>query len=246
MTDQRKMGRKDVAILLLAVCALSLFSVYYVSAAPQGATIVGTPTVDTGPTRSPGSATHPGGRIITMTLTLEQQNNGWKAYVGNATGTYVLQNAVNQSIYEWALSTVGGEVYISRGATVNFSAVVCANTTTMTAENTFFGFVGSDADSINKTFNATAHSAINIGSTTIGANTCPSTALWINDTIQQQSSSATFQEIVLSDGSNLVYTSILNNDKPGFSNATYDFQAIIPDNRSSATGAAYYFYLELG
>jgi hypothetical protein len=238
--------RRNVTFLVACLLMVSFASVYLASAAPQGATIVGTPSVDTGPTVAPTSRTDPGGRIITLGLNLEQQNSGWKAYIGNTTGTYVLQNANNFSIYEWPLTTASGEVYISRSAAVNFTTIVCANASHIQAENTALGFSGGDSDSINRTFNATAHATMVVGTTTLLANNCPSTSLWVNDTRQVQSSAAIWQEILLSDGSNLVYASVINNDASGFNNYTHDFQAIIAENRTSPTGTPYYFYLELG
>ena len=240
-----RFGRELAVLALVFGLVLASYS-YLADALPQGATL-GTPSVDTGPTVVPDSLTNPGGRIITVDLSLEQQNGGWKAYIGNVSGLYVLQNAVGDSIYEWPLSLVQGEVYISRNASINFSSISCAGTSVITAENTFFGYAGADDDAINKTFNSTAHRTFDVGPTNIPANTCPATALWVNDTQQGQSSSAIWQEVLLNDSSNrLVYASLMNNDRSGFDTATYDFQAIIADNRSSVSGTTYYFYVELG
>jgi hypothetical protein len=60
-------------------------------------------------------------------------------------------------------------------------------------------------------------------------------------------SSSSFQEVVLSDGSNLVYTSLLANDANGFDNKTHDFEMIVGENGhlGDTTSTPYYFYLEL-
>ncbi|MBW2990749.1 hypothetical protein KY348_03525 [Candidatus Woesearchaeota archaeon] len=250
MNNKSQAKKSGILLLYLAVtlvlCGLSL---YLANAIPQGATVSGAPSVDTGPNTTPDSRTDDGGEIITLVLDLEQQNDAWKAYVGNVTGTYVLKSSNNFSIYEWPIGTsVDGEVYISRNDSLNFSsgAITCATLTEMSADNTFFGLSSTATDNVNGTFNATNHSALVVGENNLGENTCYAIALWVNDTVQTPSPSAVFQEVALHDGINMVYTSIINNNRVGFDNTTtYDFQAIIPENRSG-TGTQYFFYLELG
>ena len=253
MINNNKIKSKTTPVLLMySVITIVIFgmSLYLAhAAAPQGASISGSPSVDNGPNQTPDSRTDDGGQIITMNLNLEQQNDAWKAYVGNISGTYVLKNSNNFSIYEWPLgTTIEGEVYFSRNGSVNFTngAISCATTSEMGADNTFFGFLSSATDSVNGTFNSTNHTSFQVGDNAIGQNTCPAIALWINNTGQTPSPSATFQEVALHDGNNMVYTSIINNNEWGFDNTTkYDYQAILPENRSGS-GTEYFFYLEVG
>lgn len=236
---------------LVITIIVSSFSLYLAYARPEGATTSGE-SVDSGPILAPASRNDSGGQIISLTLDAEQQNNAWKAYVGNVTGTYVLKNANNFSIYEWPTgSTIEGEVYISRASDVNWTngVIVCGNQTTMATEQTVFGMGASDTDNINNTFNATAHRAFDVGSNNFNANDCPAIALYVNDSSQTQGASAIFQEVVIYDteGTNFVYAALINDSETGFDNTTtYDFQAIIPENRSTSTGTYYYFYVELG
>jgi len=234
-----------IAVML---CGSSLYLAY---ATPQGATVSGSPSVDAGPNKTPTNRSDLGGRIITINLDLEQQNFAWKAYVGNVTGKYVLESASNFSIYEWPTGTsIDGEVYISRNSSVNFGSgqITCATIPEMVTENTFFGFDGASPDNINGTFNASAHQAFQAGTgNNFAANDCNATALWVNDTLQTPGSSAVFQEVALHDGSNMVYAAIINNNEFGFDNTTqFDFQAIIPENRTASAGTNYYFYVEIG
>ncbi len=231
------------------ILSLVIFaSIIYVSAAPQGATVVGTPSVDNGPTTNPSNRTDPGGKIVTIVFSLEQQNTAWKAYVGNVSGTYVLQSANGRSIYEWPSGTsIQGELYLSRNNTVNFSSIICANSTIIGSEQNTLGMAFSDSDSINRTFNSTRHRTFNVGTVTITNSTCQSTATWVNDTVQAQDENAVFQEVLLYDRTNMVYASLLNDNNQGFDNSSsFDFQAIVGENRTSVTGSPYYFYLELG
>jgi len=235
--------------LFLLILAGTL-SLYLANADPQGATISGTPSVDSGPNKTPGSRTDAGGKIITLTLNLQQQDTAWKAYVGNVTGTYVLQNANNDSIYQWPTSaSITGEVYISRNSSLNFSsgAITCASNAQMVTEQSVFGMSASDTDNVNNTFNSTNHTSFNVGTNPIAQNACRAIALWVNNTLQAPSASAVFQEVALFDTHTLVYASLINKGNFGFDNTTrYDFQAIIAENRTTPTGTPYYFYLELG
>jgi hypothetical protein len=250
MIDLEQNKNRFLYLLLGAIILLGSLSLYFANAVPEGATVTGTPLVDAGPNKTPGSRTDPGGRIITLTLTLAQQDFAWKAYVGNVTGSYVLKNANNYSIYEWPLgAAILGEVYLSRNNSLNFTngAVVCANLTHMQTEQSFFGMTATATDNINNTFNGTNHTTFNVGTNTIAQNTCKAIALWVNNTAQAQSNTSMFQEIALYDGANLFYASLINNNQIGFENTTmYDFQAIVAENRSSSTGTPYYFYVELG
>lgn len=245
-----------LAIYILAMIFVGGLSLYFANAAsgPQGASLSGE-VLTTRANLTPGSETHPGGQIISLSMSIEQQTGNWKAYVGNVSGKYVLQNANNQSIYEWPLgTTITGEVYISRNSTITFasSAIICANDTTMNTEQQFFGMTSSDSYSINNTFNETNHTAFSVGATSFDTNQCPFAALWINDTEQTAYNTSIFQEVALYDtlGQKLIYVAIINNDNTGYDNqttsGTFDFQAIVPENSSNQAGTTYYFYLELG
>jgi len=201
-------------------------------------------------TASPKSRTDDGATINTIIVSVQQQNDAWKAYVGNVTGKYVLRNSNNFSIYEWPLSAnITGEVYLSRNNSVNFSAgaVVCANNSALVAEQVVFGMAEADTDNINNTFNTSDHSSFRVGSTLFNQDDCAAIALWVNNTPQTPGSTALFQQIALYDGHTVFYASLINKGKTGFDNTTtYDFQAIVAENRSAAAGTAYYFYVELG
>lgn len=233
------------ALITLMAC---IVSIYFTYAAPQGATI-SDPSVDSGPNITAPSRNDTGGQIITLSLSLEQQDTAWKAYVGNVTGSYVLKNSNNYSIYEWPLGTsITGEVYLSRNSSVTWTAgsVTCADDAEILAEQAIFGMGNTDPDNINSTFNSTEHTSFEAGTNSL--NTCPATALWVNDTFQaQNATTAVFQEVVLHDTHTIVFAALINNDKGGFVNSsTFDFQAIVPENKTSSAGTAYYFYVELG
>jgi hypothetical protein len=181
-----------------------------------------------------------------LTLSANQQNYKWKAYVGNVTGTLALDDANGYSIYNWNLgNSSGGEVYVSRYSSINFNSISCANQTAVNNDQTVTGMSSASADSINNKFNATTHRSFNVSTTTMSG--CRSTATYVNDAPQTMGPSALFQEILLMDNdTKMVYTTLIENDEAGYNNLDYDFQLIVAENESATVPTVYYFWVELG
>lgn len=236
------------SLTLIFVIAISIICVTLVTAIPSGPTVS---YVSNSTSATAGIGTlrglDDGGHITTVTLDVMQQNFGWKAYVGNVTGKLTLDDANNNTIYDWTLSTIKAEVYISKNQSVGWSNIGCAARSVLEAEDIAFGKAASD-DNINNTFNETTHKSFIVAGTNITASSCPSIATYVNDTAQTVSVNAKFQEVLLNDSAgNLVYATIAETGGSlGYDNQTYDFQAIIPDNESAAVITPYYFYVELG
>lgn len=236
--------KRGVALVLLIGLVLA-FAVQ-VLGEPTGSTISNNST-ENGPSVS--GAAHIANRstITTMVLDGAQQNPFWKAYVGNVTGGLTLDDAATNTIYDWTLTTVAGEVYATRTNTPDWSSVQCAQTATWEAENTFNNMSQGQIDNVNATFNVTAHAGFIVGSSPIAADSCRSQALFVNDARQTASSTADFQQVLVEDNNGeLVYTALINDDTTGFDSNLYDFQMIVAESNVKATPTTYYFYLELG
>ncbi|MFH1174194.1 MAG: hypothetical protein V1725_03620 [archaeon] len=190
--------------------------------------------------------TDTGGTITTMVISSIQQNTNWKAYVGNISGSLTLDDAQNKTIYDWSIVSLAGELYVSRVDSVTWSSLNCSLDANVTSEESLLGFASSDSDNINRTFNETTHRSFLTGTRNISG--CKSKALYVNDSAQAVAMpSATFQEIVGFDGTNTVFVSLLENDGQGYDNeTTFDFQIIVPQNKSTGTATPYYFWVELG
>jgi hypothetical protein len=173
----------------------------------------------------------------------------------------------SQTIYSWPLvSAIMGEVYASRGFSVNWSAINCTWASTINGsgvadyfnrsieerENFALNHTAAD-DNITRTFASRTNQQYVIAGRTLLANTCYTINTYVNDTAQ--SSTDFFEEIVAFDGGprsnvgNVVYVTRIEQDRFGYMNTTtYDFQILIPENGldgfSYSTG--YYFYVELG
>ncbi len=215
-------------------------------AAPTGLDIVFNQTV-TPPVAPAGSLTTAGGSFTTLVLNVTMQNPRWKAYVGNITGRLTLDDANQNTIYDWTLSTITGEVYASRNASIDWSSVECANSSTILAEESALNITDSKEDSINNTFNQTIHKGFYVGYTYIQNSTCRAIATYVNDSKQPASENADFQLVLLQSGSTLIYATLLEQDALSYDpNKTFDFQMIVAENEYSSTGTTYYFYAEIG
>lgn len=213
---------------------------------PAGTTITSNST-DNGRTFTPSNRSDPGGSITTLVLNAIQQNQQWKAYVGNITGSLTLDDSVGNTIYEWSLSAaeISGEILVSRASSPTWANVNCSNITVIQTEQTALGINDSVTDSIKNTFNYTTHASMIVAGRTISANSCNATSTYVSDARQAQAT-ADFQEILLDDDTNLIYATKINQDKTGYNGSnTYDFQLIVADN-PTVTSNTYYFYAEIG
>lgn len=234
-----------IFLIMIVLSMMMLTNKPFVLAAPQGATITYNYT-ENATVRPADSHTAAGGSFTTLMLNITSQTSKWKAYVGNVTGKLTLDNSNNNTIYDWAMSSIQGEVYVSRNNSITFTSLACANRGNITAEDTYLSINSSSDDSINKTFNQSIHKSFVIGGTgTIQNSSCFAIATYVNDTTQPASEDATFQEILLSDGTSPVFVALLNDNKQGFDFGNHDFQIIVPDN-PTAVSTTYYFYAELG
>lgn len=187
-----------------------------------------------------------GGSFTTLVLNATGQNYKWKAYVGNVTGALALQDQTNYSIYDWDMSTISGNVFVSRNETIDWSNLSCAKRASIESEDTYLNLDSTHLDSINRTFNSTTHKQFFAASNNIGVSTCPAISTYVNGTAQTNGESNHFQEIVLEDTySSIIYTTIIENAVFGFDNGVYDFQMIVPEDETTPEATNYYFYLEI-
>jgi len=196
---------------------------------------------------------------LTQTLT-------WQGYYGDVTGTITLDDAQNNTMYNWEVAEPQGEIYASNTSTVTWANIKCVNyqndvagEINLTILETMYGLATDDLDGVNETFNeagtirdGTNHPTIYVGTYTITAGTCPAT-----DTYQNDSSSVDnhdFVEILLTDNNSIVYTTIIENkmvgndtDKYGFDSVTHDFQMLVGENGHAGDDSVtpYYFFVEL-
>jgi hypothetical protein len=242
------LGRVNVVVLLLLVCAsVSLFP--FAFADPSGASISGAVTVG-GPSAGNGTRSDSRGTITTLIFNSLQQDQHWKAYVGNVTGRLTLDNPNNYTIYDWDLSTITGQVYASRFSNLSWATVACASQGLIVNESTFHNMTSANSDSINMTFNWTVHKQFVVGTNTIAQNTCNSTVMYVNDTRPVPTINSKFQELLIQDSQGyLVYMASIDDNSLGYDNSStsnlVDFQMIVAESDVKGSPTPYYFYVEL-
>jgi len=249
--NKKKNRRGDVSFFAVVLLG-SLFIFFFLglaSAVPGGPDSVTVTANETKSVSSPYTLNTSGGYITTINITSTTQNPRWKAFVGQVSGTFTLDDSSGSTIYDWSMTTVAGEVYATRNSSsISWTNIKCANTSLLENENTLMSHTNPD-DNITATFSDTTHSEFFVASVNISVNSCPT----LNTYVGNSSQDTNFEEVVLSDstnfsaGGNLIYATILEQDATGFDNSTYDFQMIVPENGAEGfSGAtAYYLYVEL-
>ncbi len=236
--------KKAGLLLVFALLTIIILSEFIFSV-PQGPTVTYNSTENA--SVKPGlNITTAGGSFTTLVLNITMQNFRWKAYIGNVTGKLNLDDAQNSTIYDWTLAIVTGEVYSTRASsTPDWGSIGCASDSVLSQEETALSITTSNEDSINNTFSSTTHKSFEVAGTSITNSSCRAISTYVNDSSQSGTESDLFQEVLLDDNTNLIYTTILEQDASGYSNEALDFQMIVADvEGSSAT--TYYFYVEIG
>jgi len=252
------------------VTHLSLIALIVLLALPALAQVI--PTEPEGPTtldiinstrRIPaGAAAIPAlaGNVTQLSISANTVTQTWQAYYGNITGTITLDDASNNTIYNWQLASPEGEIYASEAAIdfsygniacydFNYSQVGDSSYEILSEYEGLLGLETDDADGIDETFRESrVYDSFYVGSRHIDNTsvTCPTTQMYVQDDQQDQ---GLFQELLLYDNSSdkLVYTAIIEQDVLGFDDRYWDFEMIVGENghAGDTTTTTYYFYVEL-
>lgn len=252
---------------VLLILALAILAVGFAYALPSG------PTNDITPISIDRWATWPGKTVTAIAGNVTEFNTDtstitrtWQGYFGNVTGTIVLGDSNNNTLYDWSVSSPQGEIFAVRSPIVpSWSNTRCATVAELEAEDAALNNnIAIDEDSVNRTFviggsaeaqsrfgAALSHPTFYVANSEILADTCP-IAYMFNQT---GSESDAFREVILSDNGSvpIIYTAFLSHtfypttDSIGFNNQVHDFQMIVgEDGRGTDTDVStYYFYLEI-
>jgi hypothetical protein len=196
-----------------------------------------------------------GGRIAVLNVNATIQNPRWKAFVGNVTGKFTLDDPEGSTVFDWTISSITGRIYAtSNYSALSWSTTNCSNITHLENENYRFNHTRAD-DNITKTFNATyndtsgktvsgGHQPFHVAGRYMPANTCPT----LNTYESSNPQDTDFEEVALYDGNNMIYAVILEDDETGYNDNSYDFQMIVPESGLPAADivTAYYIYVEIG
>jgi len=233
----------DSWCLTFFVILFSVILIGVVEATPIGPNVLNITENDTWSASSSGEMVNTSGAYISsLNITATVQNSRWKAFVGWISGMYSLDDSSGSTIYDWSLSSVSGEIYVSRNAsTVNWTGIGCASAGEILAEDVAMEHDGED--NISSTFSGINSETYVVAGTSIGAGACSATNTYVNNISQ----SASFEETVLHDGVNVVFATGIENAVAGYDGVGYDFQMIVPENgnESFSGTTAYYLYVEI-
>lgn len=226
--------------VVIAMVMIGLMLSMYVFAAPTGPDSITTGSSTRKGTTASQAVDAQAGNTTQLTITAKSVTTDFQGYYGNISGTIVLSNANNQSLYQWNNANPSGQIYASRNSSIDWTTgIACMTQTDINNEDTYLGATN-NADNVNGTFNRTGHPAFSVGSTLLSG--CRSTS--VNGT----GSGSDFWEALLKDNANsTIYTAIIDQNKVGFDNNTRDFQMLVGENGSNGNTATttYYFYVEL-
>ena len=241
MSDNRGIQR-EIATIIMVVTVAILVITMTTKANPQGPETL----TELGSERYQGSAPYAvdaqAGNVTELSINARSISRFWAGYYGNISGTIVLANANNNSLYEWNATNPQGEIYASRNDSLQWVSVGCADETMISQEESDMN-MGTSPERINLTFQYQSHPEFFVGSNQINSNTCRSTNLYNSTGFQTES----FFQVLLMEGSSAIYTTILSPETIGFDGNTYDFQMIVPEDGSDGNTdtTTYYFYVEI-
>ena len=221
--------------MVVSVFAMVMPMVSGADTNPPGAEVDVNVTASTKPATVGETNDAEGGYVTGLNISGDSQTTKWQGYFGNVTGTIVLMDGNNNSMFNWTVTSPnGGEVL----ACNDTSAPTWSSLVAGTADNldTACGFNSSDNDKAASTFNQTPSTVTVAGKTisAVSALTLPNTfeTYLLND----NNDTATWSDYVFAAG--------IHNDVTGYDGSTHDYQMLVPETEGTGT-TTYYFYMEL-
>jgi len=244
-------------IAIFALMVLVMLS-YVVFAEPQGPGTVQNVTPErrtTGIDTTAGIAVQAqAGNVTALNINSTRLTSRWQGYYGNITGVITLDDANNNTLYNWRIASPQGEIYaVNHSTTPTWANVDCFNYSDSTQNVTFaelessLGLAPADRDGVNETFNLTYTGSFSAGTKTITAgDECPIASLFVSDAY----SGVRFNETILFQNQSddmVIYAALLEQDQTGFQggSSTLDFEMIVGENGDSTEATIYYFFVEL-
>jgi hypothetical protein len=233
---------------ILGILVLGLVTVWSSFAVPTGPSDINQVSSSRYPVTSASNISAIAGNVTELDFQSNSVTNTWQGYYGNISGSILLGDVNNNTLYDWTSASPNGEIYATRsGSTPTWGSIQCAATANIDQEDLDLNVNQSiDQDSVNRTFlNATAFNAFYVGNVNINTTqNCYAVNLHNSSGVP----SPDFQEVILYDGTSIVYASVISQDAVGFDAAPHDFEMIVGEDghNGDSNPTPYYFYVELG
>lgn len=236
------MNRLKTISLVLVVCALIVSFSFFAMAVPNGVSLeIGTST-NTG-SGSPGQDDNAiAGNITEMNVSANSITQSWQGYHGNVTGVITLEDSSDNVMYNWSLASPEGEIYASNASSIAWAGIQCYDEpNNMTFFENMFGIGTADVDGLNETFGLNNHAEFYTNSIQFTSGLCNSTKLYDSAGV------GAFDEVLLTDGPNIVFASLLLDSQDGYDGNPHDFELmVLEDGHGIDTSTTtYYFWAEI-
>jgi len=227
--------------LLIFSLFVSVFLVSFTLATPSGADTAVATSSSANAASAGNDPNALAGNITGLTLTGLTTTQTWQGYFGNVTGTIQLADSSDNVMYNWSLASPEGEVYASTASSITWSSIACASQAQQTTLESNFNIASDDVDGVQETFGLDNHAEFYTNNHQFSAGACNNTKVFNNAGV------GTFDEVLLSDGSNTVFAALLQDDIVGFDAATHDFEMLVlEDGHGTDTAVTQYnFWVEL-
>jgi hypothetical protein len=250
-----KMKQRDseslskTSILFVSMILTIILSAWSAFALPTGPSNIDPLGSSRYPVTSASNISALAGNVTELNFLANSVTNVWQGYFGNISGSIKLGDVNNNTLYDWTTASPSGEIYATRsGTTPAWDTIQCADSAQINQEDLDLTVNQSvEKDSVNNTFlNTTSFNIFYVGNITIDPAVQNCYAVNLND--ESGSPSSDFQEVILNDGSAIVYAALISQNALGFDTGTHDFQMIVGENghNGDTSTTEYYFYVELG
>lgn len=190
------------------------------------------------------------GNVTALVISQVRSSQAWQGYYGNITGTIVLDDANNQTLYDWSLPSPTGEVYASNSTIVTWGNIFCLNISSNRnssgpagssaspgGSNNIAAFNGSqiellyginvtDKDGLNETFNDSyvSSTGFRVGAITIDTTDgCSAAHPYTTEAYSYDHVTGTgWIELLLTDNISFVFTSLVRESANGFQTGSTD------------------------
>jgi hypothetical protein len=238
-------GIEKKVILITVLMILSVMIIGSAFADPLGTgTLSPTGSENGTADTAAGQITAVGGNVTNVDINSASITGKWAGIYGAVTGSISLENAAGAVFYNWTMATPSGEIYATReSSTPSWGGIACASGANVLAESSALS-LGSGADNMTNTFCESCgnFSTFSVGTTPITADTC---TYRTNAFAENGAQTTSWDQILLYEGSHIVYTTIIDQDTTGFDGSSYDFQLLVGENSTAGTVTTYYIYVEI-
>ncbi len=192
------------------------------------------------------SAQAQAGNVTELNIQGFSTTQSWQGYFGNITGSIMLADANDNVLYNWSLASPQGEIYASNSSSITWANAACFNwSANGTSLESAYNIEPSDVDGVNETFSySNDHELFYTNNIQFNAGQCMTAFIFDNTGASVDNN---FEEVLMTDGQNIIFTSLLEQNLAGFDNKTHDFEMLVLEDGHGTNVATttYYFWLEL-